>query len=702
MANTHSLDLEASSSQYAHISDASQTGLDLNGDFTLECWVKFESLPSSGSNMRFIDKDNFGSSRAYYFQFENRSSAPTGYHLNLLVYTGSSSFLRVAWTPSTGVWYHLAVTRQSSSGYVKFYVNGVQQGTTQTGNTGAINNSNAPFGIGAAYGNGGGYISFFDGLIDDVRVWNDVRTQAEIQNNFLAELTGVEANLVAYWKLNNDYTDETGNGNTLTATGSPVFSTTLPYTGATDVSNTTALSTSLAAYYEMEEESGSRVDSVASYDLTEVNSVLFGTGKQGNAADFELSNSEYLYHATTDTALNPSGANLFTVAAWFNVESLTGTHVIAVNKKTSNSIGDCYKIYVASDGSVNCQTWASSGSFLTIDSGVDVGVGEWHHVAFVKHATNDWRVYVDGVLRATSTSTRSNASTGLNGISIGAEDAGGSGINNYFDGLIDEVGVWTTALTDVDIRDLYNNGDGLPYVGGTAYTQSLDETVTVVDTASKETGKVLNETLVLVDSITRALDRTLSEVITLVDTVDTAQVFTETLDEILTLADTGEQKVTAKVLFEALALVDDARRDLDRTLNETLVLVETVDAAKTYLREFNETVTLAETIAKQANKNLSELLTLVDDATVSGQYARSLDETATIVDDVVNTAGKVLTDTLALVDTIAKMGVFARELDESISLVERFQGLLNGQNIAWIRKYANQAGTFIKRYLDIP
>ena len=46
MANSHSLDLESSSSQYASITDASQTGLDITGDLTIELWAKFESLPS--------------------------------------------------------------------------------------------------------------------------------------------------------------------------------------------------------------------------------------------------------------------------------------------------------------------------------------------------------------------------------------------------------------------------------------------------------------------------------------------------------------------------------------------------------------------------------------------------------------------------------------------------------------------------------
>ena len=43
-ANTHSTDLESGSSQYWSITDASQTGLDITGDFSIEGWVKLESL----------------------------------------------------------------------------------------------------------------------------------------------------------------------------------------------------------------------------------------------------------------------------------------------------------------------------------------------------------------------------------------------------------------------------------------------------------------------------------------------------------------------------------------------------------------------------------------------------------------------------------------------------------------------------------
>ncbi|MGV2388023.1 MAG UNVERIFIED_CONTAM: hypothetical protein LVR29_05990 [Microcystis novacekii LVE1205-3] len=49
----------------------------------------------------------------------------------------------------------------------------------------------------------------FDGIIDDVRIWNTARTQSEIQANFNRELTGNESGLVGYWNFNSI------NGNTV-------------------------------------------------------------------------------------------------------------------------------------------------------------------------------------------------------------------------------------------------------------------------------------------------------------------------------------------------------------------------------------------------------------------------------------------------------------------------------------------------------
>src|SRR5262249_11570316 len=71
--------------------------------------------------------------------------------------------------------------------------------------------------------------SYFNGYIDDVRVWNTARTVSQLDANSTIELIGNEGGLVGYWKLNNNYSDITSSGHTLTAGNSPTFSTNIPF-----------------------------------------------------------------------------------------------------------------------------------------------------------------------------------------------------------------------------------------------------------------------------------------------------------------------------------------------------------------------------------------------------------------------------------------------------------------------------------------
>ena len=69
MANTKSINLVASSSQYLSISDGSQSGLDLASDFTIEFWFKLSQTLSDQDNQTIVDKwVGSGGNRSYYFR----------------------------------------------------------------------------------------------------------------------------------------------------------------------------------------------------------------------------------------------------------------------------------------------------------------------------------------------------------------------------------------------------------------------------------------------------------------------------------------------------------------------------------------------------------------------------------------------------------------------------------------------------------
>ena len=201
-ANTHSLDLEVTSSQCAYITDAAQTGLDITGDISIEAWVNLFNLYNSSGTYRLI------------ISYSHNGTTETQGYLD--------------WTPSTGTWYHIAATVDVSAQGFHIYINGVDQTLTGQSGTGTeIIDSTAEVIVGA-YGVHTTPVGEFDGKIDEVRVWNDIRTNSEISTNMQSDVTG-QAGLVAYWKFNNSALDETANNNDLTLIGSPVYSTTVPF-----------------------------------------------------------------------------------------------------------------------------------------------------------------------------------------------------------------------------------------------------------------------------------------------------------------------------------------------------------------------------------------------------------------------------------------------------------------------------------------
>ena len=226
MANTHSLDLELSSSQYATAADSASTSI--TGNLTLEAWVKLEQLPSvAGSTFTIVAKwHSGGAARSYQWVISDSG--------NVMYFTpsddGAGAPAGNSNTPIVaGVWTHLAVAYNASGGACTFYVNGVADGAP-TGLDTSIHNNASEFAIGASNHQTTASV-FFDGLIDEVRLWSETRSAANIAAFYQQELIGNETNLNAYFKLNNGYLDETVNNNDLTAVGIPVFSTNVPFLG---------------------------------------------------------------------------------------------------------------------------------------------------------------------------------------------------------------------------------------------------------------------------------------------------------------------------------------------------------------------------------------------------------------------------------------------------------------------------------------
>ncbi|KAA3630974.1 MAG: HYR domain-containing protein, partial [Bacteroidetes bacterium] len=141
----------------------------------------------------------------------NSSYNADGMYINLYLgnmyfsqYAGGLTQTYVA-PPSAGIWTHIAVTKDGSD--VNIYYNGVLQSETNNGTHQAnLVNSTAPLKLGTQT-SGANYNQFFNGRMDEVRIWNVARTQTEITDNLYNQVDPNSANLVYYTRFNQGVAD---------------------------------------------------------------------------------------------------------------------------------------------------------------------------------------------------------------------------------------------------------------------------------------------------------------------------------------------------------------------------------------------------------------------------------------------------------------------------------------------------------------
>jgi uncharacterized protein (TIGR02145 family) len=99
---------------------------------------------------------------------------------------------------SLNEWQHVAAT-YNGNGEAYIYINGVEQETSGTLPTGALMDHSADV---LYIGEAVSQTRAFEGLIDEVRIWNVERSETEIQDYMFSYLAGTETGLAGYWQMN--------------------------------------------------------------------------------------------------------------------------------------------------------------------------------------------------------------------------------------------------------------------------------------------------------------------------------------------------------------------------------------------------------------------------------------------------------------------------------------------------------------------
>jgi hypothetical protein len=461
---------------------------------TVEAWVRPTAFP--GVENGIVEKYEGGAGSCWGLRFNGTNT------LTCFLKNASNSEVYITATPGVtflNQWTHVAMTYDGS--FVRLYANGALVGSTaQTGNI-----ATTPVNI--SIGGAKNLPYFFQGQIDEVRIWGTARTQSEIQSGMIANIPTTTAGLIAYYPFNQGVANGT---NTTVTTATDIKSgingtlTNFALTGstsnwvarapflqanaATSITNSSVtlngnlLQVGTGTVLEKGFIWGTAGTTLSLGSGTKAIVSGAATGAYSTTISSLNANQAYVYCAyaiTSDgyslsstvafssasewnNALHFDGTNdlvdlgrpaalatttnLLTVEAWVRPTAFPGVEN-GIVEKYEGGAGSCWGLRFNGTNTLTCFLKNASNSevYITATPGVTF-LNQWTHVAMT-YDGSFVRLYANGALVGSTAQTGNIATTPVN-ISIG----GAKNLPYFFQGQIDEVRIWGTARTQSEIQ----------------------------------------------------------------------------------------------------------------------------------------------------------------------------------------------------------------------------------------------------------
>ena len=404
------------------------TALDLKRQLTLETWFRVDSfvndwmpLIQKGSGITYAQRSySIWVNENGYLYF---STADGTYESSVSTQPGSIQL---------GKWYHAAFVMNRDTQQMEAYLNGELAGwSVVTASNTATHDK--PLLFGKTLESHPAY-SPFAGAIDEVRLWNTIRTGAQIRGNMTATLTGSEPGLVGLWRLNESSgtvaKDATANGNDGTLGG------------------------------------------------------VMPPGLGGTAVTFD-GVDDYIRTPNIETFFTTNDST--TIELWFN-PSGPGQILTELGQPAINTGWQDSQLEILPSGQVLARVWSSA----TVSTGVSLGTAaftKWHHAVLrYNQATGVLDGFLDGVKSSPLT-----IGARLSPFEFGSDlhyalgalsNTNLAGAARYFPGRVADMRIWNVARTDAAIladkdRRLAGNEAGLVlyyrldnFFGGATVTDS--------------------------------------------------------------------------------------------------------------------------------------------------------------------------------------------------------------------------------------
>jgi len=392
-----------------YVQKVGNLGISGNVAITISAWVKQSSFATDAHAIGLTGGTNTGGAYAAIL-LNDGGSGRVGFHMSGGGMNTDTGLL------SLNKWYHLAAVKTPGvlSATTKVYINGVEKSTSNAYGDGTPNfASDNNFQVGAGWVNSADFP--FGGLIDDVRVYSRALSSAEVAQLYAMgggtkvnapvpsyQTGGLKSGLVGHWTF--------------------------------DGADTTAT--------QVLDKSGSNNTGTRYGGTSIIN------GKLGQAMKFNGTNGKVV------TATLAGGTtNTVTFVAWVNAKTLGAYRGIF-------SKIDVYKGIILSSPAGNPLSygWEGTSDEHGASTNLIITPGKWYLTAVVITPTRA-TVYLggDGVLKTWVNVKTHNAYSLNTTWNIGVES---SAANRWWDGSIDDVRIYSRALSAAEVAQLYTLGAG--------------------------------------------------------------------------------------------------------------------------------------------------------------------------------------------------------------------------------------------------
>ena len=437
------LTFQASSSYF--VSVPHNTDYNLN-TYTLSLWVKGTSAPALQTPSKIIDKNtNFSMNWHHY----SRTISCEHYANSAWQITSSITGL------SADTWYHLACTYDGDD--IIMYVNGAEADRRVNVPAPDVNTQDIAIG---SYFEGNGF--FFDGYMDDVRIYNRALTAAEIDMIYDWGIAGGTISNTT----DGDTCDPSEEGDLLYNSSEQV----MQFCNGTNWISTVAANQygpteNLLGWWRMDDASGTTVtdsaglnngtwnDVSGSDDLSDVTT----TGRYGNAINF-TGGDQYIA-LPNSTNLKPTYP--FNLSMWVYYRSSVDSQRLFQgddwNDEGSEYCG--FALLVMSDGAVRpevgmCAGGAHSATRLSEESSTFLTENTWNHISVNYNSHGNTDIYINGTLSPSSTDGAGTTMV----YQATAQPKIGSVANRYSNSIIDDIRLYSVALPLAQIQLLATAG----------------------------------------------------------------------------------------------------------------------------------------------------------------------------------------------------------------------------------------------------